>query len=380
MMNPSPDPVPGPAAPRSRSLGHRLRRAGLLTAGVSAALALLPAASGIAVSPATPYTQTNLVSDIPGVARITDPNLVNPWGVAEFPGGPLWVADNNANVATLYAGDLGGSALTPVSLVVKVPGGAPTGQVFNGTSGFVVHDGKQAGPAKFIFSSENGGISGWNPAVGEGAAPSTEAQLAVSVRHAVYKGLAIVGRHLYATNFHSGHVEVFNARFHRVRVPGAFADPRIPRGYAPFGIAPIGGKLYVTYAKQNAQRHDDVAGPGHGFVDVYSPHGVLLRRLVRHGVLNSPWGMVIAPSMFGTFSNDLLVANFGDGAINAFDPASGAFRGALKNADGNPIAIDDLWGLIVGDGVAGTPQTVFFTAGIADEGHGLLGAITVASY
>lgn len=174
-------------------------------------------------------------------------------------------------------------------------------------------------------------------------------------------------------------MNVFNARFHRVRVPGAFTDRRIPRSYAPFGIADIGGKLFVSYAKQDAQRHDDVAGPGHGFIDVYSPHGRLLRRLARRGALNSPWGMVIAPSAFGTFSDDLLVGNFGDGAINAFDPATGMNLGALKNTDGNPIAINGLWGLILGDGAAGTPQTLFFTAGIGDESHGLLGAINLAT-
>jgi uncharacterized protein (TIGR03118 family) len=381
MTNRLPEPVAGPAAPCSWN-PRRLRRAVLLAAGASAALALLPAAPGIAASAATPtrYTQTNLVSDIPGVARITDPGLVNPWGVAELPKGPLWVADNGSNVATLYTGDLGGSALTPVNLVVKIPGGAPTGQVFNGTTGFVVRHGKQSGPALFIFSSENGGITGWNPGVGaQGTAPSTRAQRAASVPHAVDKGLAIVGRRLYVTNFRSGHVNVFNDRFQRVRIPGAFTDARIPRGYAPFGIASIGNRLYVSYAKQDAQRHDDVAGRGHGFIDVFSPHGTLLRRLVRRGVLNSPWGMVIAPSVFGAFSNDLLVGNFGNGAIHVFNPLTGKLLGALKNTDGNPIAINGLWGLIRGDGAAGTPQTVFFTAGIADEAHGLLGSIKLAS-
>jgi uncharacterized protein (TIGR03118 family) len=375
MMRRLPSPVTASPAKRGR-----LRRAALAMAGASAALVMLPGTSGSAAVKATPYTQTNLISDIPGVARITDPNLVNPWGVAEFPGGPLWVADNNANVATVYTGDVGGTPLTSPGLVVKIPGGAPTGQVFNGTSGFVVHHGLQKGPAKFIFSSENGDITGWNPAVGgTGTATSTTAELAVSVPHAVYKGLAIVGHRLYATNFHSGHVDVFNSRFHRVRKEGAFTDRALPDGYAPFGIASIGDKLYVSYAKQNAQRHDDLAGPGRGFVDLYSRGGKLLKRLIHRGMLNSPWGMVIAPAMFGSFSNDLLVGNFGDGAINAYDPSTGAFRGALKNTDGNPIVIQGLWGLILGNGVAGTPQTLFFTAGIADEAHGLLGAINLAS-
>ncbi len=390
MMMRSAGPAAGRPAQRSNAPGRRRWQAGLLVVGSSAALAVLPAASGLAATTAaatpaahkaaTPYAQTNLVSDIPGVARITDPNLVNPWGVSELPSGPLWVSDNGTDVSTLYTGDLNGSPLTPVPLVVKIPGGAPTGQVFNGTKGFVVHHGKQSGASLFIFASEKGVIAGWNPTVGAvGMAPSTQAQRGVTVPNAVYKGLAIVGSRLFAANFHNGHVDVFNSKFHRIRTAGKFRDPRLPHGYAPFNIASIGGHLLVSYAKQDADHGDDVAGPGHGFIDVYSNHGMLLRRLVSRGALNSPWGMVIAPSSFGTFSNDLLVANFGNGALNAFDPATGAFLGPLKNADGNPIVISGLWGLIRGNGAAGTPQTVFFTAGLADESHGLLGTITPGS-
>ncbi len=381
MMTRSPGPVDGPSAQRSHTPGRRLWGAGVLAVGASAALAVLPATPGLAAAKAaTPYTQTNLVSDIPGVARITDPNLVNPWGVSEFPKGPLWVSDNGTDVSTLYTGAIGGSPLTPVPLVVKIPGGAPTGQVFNGTKGFVVHHGKQSGAALFIFASEAGVISGWNPAVGAvGNATSTHAQRGVTVRNAVYKGLAIAGRRLFAANFHSGRVDIFNSKFHRVRSAGAFRDRRLPHGYAPFNITSIGGHLYVSYAKQDADKGDDVAGPGHGFIDVYSTGGKLLHRLVRRGALNSPWGMLIAPSSFGTFSHDLLVANFGNGALNAFDPVTGKFLGPLKNADGNPIVISGLWGLIRGDGAAGTPQAVFFTAGLADESHGLLGTITLGS-
>src|SRR6266571_5330440 len=199
MVNRSPSHEAGTPASRSRKPGRRARRTVLAAAGVSAAMALLSAAPGIAGTGSTPYTQTNLISDIPGVARITDPNLVNPWGVAEFPKGPLWVSDNGTDVSTLYTGAIGGSPLTPVPLVVKIPGGAPTGQVFNGTKGFVVHHGKQSGAALFIFASEKGVISGWNPAVGAvGKATSTQAQLAVKVPHAVFKGLAIAGNRLYA--------------------------------------------------------------------------------------------------------------------------------------------------------------------------------------
>ncbi len=380
MMTHTPGPVTGPPKQRSRGPARRLWGAGVLAVGACTALAVLPATPGVAAAKAaTPYAQTNLVSDIPGVARITDPNLVNPWGVSEFPKGPLWVSDNGTDVSTLYTGAINGSPLTPVPLVVKIPGGAPTGQVFNPTKGFVVHHGKQSGAALFIFATETGVIAGWNPDVGKtGSGPSTHAQVGARVKNAVFKGLAIADGRLFAANFHSGRVVVFNSKFHRVRTHGRFRDRKLPRHYAPFNIAKIGGRLFVSYAKQDADRGDDVAGPGHGFIDVYSLHGRLLQRLVRHSALNSPWGMLIAPSKFGTFSSDLLVANFGNGALNAFNPATGKFLGPLKNADGNPIVISGLWGLIRGDGAAGTPRTVFFTAGLADESHGLLGTITPA--
>jgi uncharacterized protein (TIGR03118 family) len=327
------------------------------------------------------YRQTNLVSDIPGVARVTDPNLVNPWGMSEFPNGPLWVSDNNADVATLYTGDQHGGPLTAVPLVVKIAGGAPTGQVFNPTGSFVVSSGSASAPALFLFASENGDITGWAPTVP--AQPpgqtSDQAEIGFSDPNAVYKGLAIDASgpspRLFATNFRTAAIDVFNASFHRIAHPGRFTDPRLPKGYAPFGIASLGGKLYVTYAQQNAARHDDVAGPGHGFVDVYSLRGTLLRRLVRHGALNSPWGLVLATHHFGKFSNDLLVGNFGDGLIHAYDPGSGALDGTLTNGDGNPIQINGLWGLLFGDKAAASPNTLFFSAGIADEAHGLLGTL-----
>ncbi len=210
----------------------------------------------------------------------------------------------------------------------------------------------------------------------------TSAQVKFSDPSAVYKGLAIGKRDratfLYATNFHASRIDVFNGKFVRVGSPGGFTDPGIAGGYAPFGIQSLGGNLYVTYAEQDAAKHDDVKGPGHGFVDVYDTAGHLLRRLVTRGVLNSPWGLVMAPAEFGAFSGDLLVGNFGDGAINAYDPRTGAFQGALVNTDGNPIAIDSLWGLRFGNGTTGTPHTLMFTAGIGGEAHGLFGEITAA--
>jgi uncharacterized protein (TIGR03118 family) len=315
------------------------------------------------------------------VARTTDPNLVNPWGMSEFPNGPLWVSDNNANVATIYTGGQMGGPLMPQPLVVKIAGGAPTGQVFNPTSEFVVKNGTASAAASFIFASENGNIVAWAPNVPAQPAGmlSNRAFKVFSDPNAVYKGLAInttgMVPMLYATNFRAGTIDVFDGMFHKVPDAGRFVDPNLPMRYAPFDIANIGGKLYVTYAKQDAAKHDDVGGPGHGFVDVYSIDGILLQRLVTRGALNSPWGLAMATSDFGQFSNDLLVSNFGDGTIHAYDPMSGALMGTLTNPDGNQIRIQGLWGLIFGDQAAGTQNTLFFSAGIAGEAHGLLGTL-----
>jgi uncharacterized protein (TIGR03118 family) len=337
------------------------------------------------------YRQINLVSDIPGVARTTDPNLVNPWGMSHPPDGPLWVSNNNADVSTVYVGAQEESPLVPrmvptapppgatSPLVVKIPGGSPTGQVFNPSTQFVVKHGMASAPAAFLFASEHGDITGWAPNVP--AAGSTDAQLAFQSPTAVYKGLAIdpVKPRLFAANFHDGTVDVFDGNFN-LSHPG-FVDPNLPPGYAPFNVANLGGKLYVTYALQNAAKHDDVAGLGNGFVDVYSLDGAFISRLVTGGALNSPWGLVIATPDFGRFSNDLLVGNFGmttssaDGSIHAYDPVTGKLKGTLTNPDGNPIRINGLWGFIFGDKVVGTPNTLFFSAGIADEAHGLLGTL-----
>jgi uncharacterized protein (TIGR03118 family) len=390
-MKPSMQRNPGLPAQASGNSRRRLRRLGLLAVGASVAAAI-PVGAGIASAaqrtapvyrtwPHATYRQHNLVSDIPGVARLTDPHLVDPWGAAEPPNGPLWVADAVTGVATVYRGDLKGSPLAPASLVVKVPGpgpgpSLPTGQVFNGGTGFIVSSGSHNGPARFIFDTINGQISGWNPAVGAASGTSTTAEVAASVPGAAYTGLAIAGDELYAADFATGHVDVFNSGFKQVVTAGAFTDPRVPQGYSAYNTASIDGDIYVTYAKVNPRNHQEATGPGLGYVDVYSRQGTLLRRLIKNGALNAPWGITIAPAHFGAFSNDLLVGNFGDGAINAYNPRTGAFLGPLKNADGNPIAIDRLWALIPGDSAAGTKNTVFFTAGIGGENHGLLGAIT----
>ena len=329
-----------------------------------------------------------LVSDQPGVAALRDPDLVNAWGLSASPGtdaapgSPLWVSDNGKDRTTLYSG----ASATSVTktLAVDVASGTPTGQVFNtDATGFVVHDSAgHSAPAKFLFATESGSIDGWNPAVGaSGPAPSTTTEVAVrNGANAVYKGLAIGTTnghtYLYAANFRSGRVEAYDDTFTPVQLPGGlFVDPRIPAGYAPFNVQELGGRLYVTYAKQDATLHDDVAGPGHGFVDVFSNNGAFIRRLVSRGALNSPWGLALAPHGFGHLGGALLVGNFGDGRIHAFNATTGAGEGTLRNSHGRPITIDGLWGLQFGNGNAAKTDQLVFSAGPGGESHGLLGKI-----
>jgi uncharacterized protein (TIGR03118 family) len=325
-----------------------------------------------------PYHQRNLVSDVPGQAKLQDSSLVNAWGLSFGPNTPAWVADNGTDVSTLYSGSVGGMPVSKVPLTVSIPGGEPTGTVYNPTNGFVVHSGMSSGPALFLFASEAGKITGWSETV----SPSTQAQPAVSVPGAVFKGLAIAntasGARIYATDFHHNKVDVWNSSFMKVKHPGAFQDPAIPDRYAPFGIEAVKGDIVVTYAKQDADAHDDVAGPGNGFVDVYDKSGNLLRRFAQHGALNSPWGIALAPQGFGPASGALLIGNFGNGRVNAYNPASGKFLGALWS-NGQRIRIPGLWALKFGNGVIGSPQSLLFTAGPAKESHGLFGKITAVS-
>lgn len=326
------------------------------------------------------YLQHNLISDLPQHAERRDPNLVNPWGVAFSATGPFWVSDNETGVATVYTGN-GKSFPQDNPLVVTIPPptngmgpAAPTGVVFHSGPGFEVQLGR---PALFIFATEDGTISGWNP-----MANPTRAILKVdnSPSKAIYKGLALatlngVSR-LYASNFFAGTVDVFDSSFAPVSLPAGFQDPTIPPGFAPFNIQEFGGKLWVTYAKQDADKEDDVAGDGNGFVDVFDFNGSLLQHFVAHGPLNSPWGLALAPQKFGAFSGAMLIGNFGDGRINAFDPTSGNFLGALRGPSGAPIEIDGLWKLIFGNGAnGGDTDQLYFTAGPDDEEHGLFGQI-----
>jgi uncharacterized protein (TIGR03118 family) len=341
---------------------------------VVAALAV-PASSASATPMPHAYVQTNLVADQPGWAPVTDPNLVNPWGLSQGATTPLWVSDNGTNLTTLYTAPTG-TAATIVPLVVKIPGGAPTGQLFNSTTSFVLPDGS---PAFFIFASESGRITAWNP----GLSPITSAVTEVNTHKAVYKGLALLpgtSPELLAANFHSGRIDVFDSSFARMDLgAGAFTDPALPAGYAPFNVFVSGGRVLVSYAKQDAEKHDDIAGNGHGFVDAYSTSGAFMAHLVWQGALNSPWGMTIAPAGFGKFAGDLLVGNFGNGRIHAYDQWTGQFEGTLRDASGTAIAIDGLWGLLPGNGTSAPASDVWFAAGPGGEAHGLLGLLSLGS-
>jgi len=329
------------------------------------------------------FEQVNLVSDQPGHAKFTDADLVNAWGIAHSPTSPWWVANNGSNTATLYNGDGDKQALT-----VSVPGD-PTGQVFNPTNKFVVSDmNGHSGPSVFIFATEDGTVLGWNPNVPP-PSPSTQAFVMYdgSDEGDVYKGLALAtdchGRsRLYATDFHNGRIVVLDESFDEVELPHhAFKDrdrkDPLPRGYAPFGIAVFGDHVFVTYALQDADKHDDVAGPGHGFIDEYELDGDFVRRVASRGVLNSPWGLALGPRSFGIFTDDLIVGNFGNGKIHAFAHDGWGryyFDGTLSNKHGRPIVIDGLWSIMPGnDAGAGSSRDLFFSEGPDGEMHGLFG-------
>jgi len=332
------------------------------------------------------YAQHNLVSDGFVPADHINLDVVNAWGLVSGPTTPWWIVDNGTGKSTLYSVATGTFPLT-----VTVPGaggaqGNPTGIVFNGGSGFVVNNGAGTSAARFIFASEDGTLSAFRGVPVVTVVPNAQAP----AHGAIYKGLAIDsdtnGQFLYATDFHNGAVDIFDASFHAVTIPGAFTDPTLPAGFAPFGIQNIAGTIYVTYALQDEDKEDDVAGPGNGFVDAFTTSGAFIRRVASMGELNSPWGLALAPADFGRFSGDLLVGNFGDGRIHAFDPATltpdGEFEavGLLHSARGKPVQIDGLWALQFGHGTNATSanglrNTLFFTAGPAEEEHGLFGSL-----
>jgi len=328
------------------------------------------------------YTVTNLDSDQSGAAAHTDANLVNGWGVAFNPNGFVWVSNNGSGTSTLYDGN--GVAQ---SLVVNIPAangegnGNPTGITYNGTNDFnIVTNAPPSNasptPARFIWASEDGAINAWAPGL-------TTAVTKVTAT-AEYKGVAIAGNgtanQLYAADFTGMKIDVYTTTFAPTAVPGGFSDPKLPAGYGPFNIMNIQGNLYVAFAKVNTQTGDEIDGPGLGFIDVFDADGFLLKRLASRGPLNAPWGMALAPAGFGPFSNLLLVGNFGDGMINAFDTVLGIWAGHLRTSDHKDLKIEGLWGIAFGNGVLNQPtDTLFFAAGPGDESHGLYGRIDPAS-
>jgi len=330
-----------------------------------------------------PVLLTDLVSDgfIPAVH--TDPNLVNAWGVSHSATSPFWVSDNGTGMTTLYDGS--GTPFpvgNPLVVTIPSPSGetepsAPTGQAFSGgTGGFVISEGDKSAPATFLFATEDGTISGWNPSV-----DPTHAILAVdnSASGAVYKGLTIATtesgeKFLVVPDFHNNRIVAFDQDFN---VKAVITDPFVPNDYAPFNVQFLDGHLFVTFAQQDAARHDDVPGPGHGYVEEFDLSGELLHRVAANGPLDSPWGLDILPASFGGLAGDLVVGNFGDGTIDIFDRATDAFVGQLRGADGQPLAIDGLWAIINGNGGnGGNPNKMYFSAGPDGEAHGLFGSLT----
>jgi uncharacterized protein (TIGR03118 family) len=349
---------------------------GLRTICAIAAVLAAAALAGVASSGVADdvYTVHDLVGDASGAAPATDATLINGWGLSAGPTTPWWVSDNGTNSTTLYNG-----SGTKQALTVSVPG-APTGTVFNGSAAdFVISQSGKTGAARFLFSTEGGTILGWSPTVNAATAvPGVDR----SSTGAVYKGLTTLGDKLYATDFHNNHVDVFDASFNPVSA--SFSDPKLPKVYAPFGIQALNGSIFVTYAKQDADRKDDVPGNGNGYVDQFTPDGALVARVASGGRKNAPpnapWGLAVAPAGFGVFSGDLLVANFGNGRISAYQDRGGGkwvFKGQLRKGDQTLVAIDGLWAIAFGNGSAGGPaSSLYFAAGPGGEAHGLFGSIT----
>ena len=352
---------------------QRLRR---VTAATLLALVCLPALARDSEH-SLHYQQTNLVSDIPGVAQVTDSNLVNAWGVSFSATSPFWISDNGTGLSTLYAvtnDPSGAEVVTPQSLVVGIPGdGTPTGQLFDGSASF--------NGDIFIFVSEDGTISGWHGTLGTMAET-----LVLGTTNNVYKGVTMIttaaGPLLLAANFRQGTVDAYDTNLALV---AQFTDPHAPSGYAPFNVQSIDGTIWVTFAKQDEFKHDDVAGPGNGLIDILNPNNGEFRRFAtgrdaggRLDEINSPWGLAVSPRGFGPHGDELLVGNFGSGTIMAFNEF-GRFLGLLQSTDKDPVVIDGLWALKFGNGAkAGDADTLFFTAGPDGESHGLFGSLSPA--
>jgi uncharacterized protein (TIGR03118 family) len=350
-------------------------RPGLLGLATALALVSTPALAKDNDHKSTTYLQTNLVSDLAGIAQLQDTNLVNPWGISFSSTSPFWISDNGSGLATLYAvtnDPVGSPHVIQQGLEVAIPGeGVPTGQSFDGNGSF--------NGDIFIFAGEDGTVSGWRNSLGKAA------ELLTSRDTAVYKGITLVNCYrkplLVLANFAEATVDVYDTNFNLVQ----FSDPTAPDGYAPFNVKSLGGLVIVTFAKQDGEKHDDVPGNGHGLIDIFNPKTGKFHRFATGtdagghlGALNSPWGIAVAPRKFGVHEDELLIGNFGSGTIMTFD-ASGDFTGFLEGPNHQPIAIDGLWGLAFGNGgKAGVPDALYFTAGLNGEADGLFGSIVPA--
>jgi len=353
-----------------------------------AALGLGLAVSAAVVADPGNYVVHNLVSNQAGVADHQDGNLQNAWGIVSGPTTPIWVSDNSSGVSTVYDGQgnaiLTGSPLAP--LVVTIPGGFPTGITFNpSASDFLISCGSPAtsAAATFLWATENGNIAAWRGGVG-GCGSTAVIPPTTAVPNGVYKGIAIAGDgnmdfRLFAADLFNGKIQVFDHNFMPTTVPGGFVDPNLPPGFSPFNILSLQGNLYVAYAFHVAGDHDETPGAGLGIVDVFDADGFLIERVATGGKLNAPWGMAIAPADFGKFSGMLLVGNFGDGTINAFDTKNNTFAGQLRTGNGQVLMIDGLWGIAFGNNFRSQPaNTLFFAAGPDGEVNGLYGTIVPA--
>jgi uncharacterized protein (TIGR03118 family) len=383
---------------------HRIITGRVSTSFAVGACALSIAACGgggggssqMAQQTTTGFTDSALVSNNVGVVATTttiDANLSNPWGLVTAPGLPFWIADNNSNLATLYSGSgvnqthaVTGSNAVGIAIPASAGGvpANPNGQVYNGNGGFLIPTSKGQETALFIFDGEGGTIAAWAQDSGATAVTAYDDGLVNGTNHAVYKGLAqgtVNGANfLYATDLHNNKIDVFDTHFTKpAGMQGRFIDPNIPTGFVPFGIAELGSELYVTYAMRDTALHDEVTGAGFGYVDKFDFNGNFISRFASSGALNAPWGIALAPTGFGSLDGDLLIGNFGDGAINIFAP-DGTSMGPLAVNNGGALAIPGLWSLVFGDGDSDKPlTTLFYTAGFANQTDGVFGSIATTS-
>ena len=348
----------------------------------------------------TQFTDKPLVVDkeeVVAVSTTVDANLQNPWGIAVAPGLPFWIADNNSNMATLYSGtgeietqEVTGSANIGVAIPASAAGvpANPTGQVYNGNGGFLITTSSGQETALFIYDGEGGTIAAWAKDSGATAVTAYDDGVVNGADHAVYKGLALGtvdgAQYLYATDLHNNKIDVFDANFSKpAAMQGKFIDPGMPTGFAPFGIMPVNGQLFVTYAMQDSAKHDEVTGAGLGYVDIFDFSGNFISRFASAGSLNAPWGIAVAPAGFATLEGDVLIGNFGDGTINIFTPNGTSLAtsvGPVMTSNGQALAFPGLWSLAFGNGDSDKPlTTLFYTAGFASQTDGVFGSITASS-